>query len=259
MGDLASTVCWWLEQAVAWVLEPAEREAVLGDVAESDRPRWRDLAGIAGLVARRQFKLWRTAQAWLGVLGLLVPLAELLFGLVLASAARPINTLLTQGVLPEDATTRADQLASLACAILLSIGWAAVAGLMQGIVFRRAGWLYAALYCLIWLRPDYWHIRLPPFDWFAVLVPFLAGVWWGVRMRGPGFQTLRWLAGTMAVLTLLRQVEQSRQVAAMLFWASGVNWNGSFTFVFHVIPFLAILLQFGLLTVGLIGKKETHA
>ena len=59
------------------LLEPAEGEVVQGDLAESGESSWQALAGILGLVLRRQINLWRSWRPWC-VLTLTIPLCLLL-------------------------------------------------------------------------------------------------------------------------------------------------------------------------------------
>ncbi len=57
--------CWSAVDFAALALEPAERTAVRGDLAESGATWGQALAGIAGLAIRRQAGLWRTGiRGW---------------------------------------------------------------------------------------------------------------------------------------------------------------------------------------------------
>ena len=55
---------WWLAGRVSLLLETDERRAVLGDLAESGESGWQALAGMLGLVARRQAALWCDWRPW---------------------------------------------------------------------------------------------------------------------------------------------------------------------------------------------------
>ena len=46
-------VCWWLVEIVSRTLDPDEREAVRGDLAELGQPAGRVLVEVAGLAIRR--------------------------------------------------------------------------------------------------------------------------------------------------------------------------------------------------------------
>jgi len=69
---------WWLVEMVSRALDPDEREAVRGDLAESSETGGQALRDVLGLVVRRQAALWNDWRPWLALLGLAVPLGMLL-------------------------------------------------------------------------------------------------------------------------------------------------------------------------------------
>jgi hypothetical protein len=69
---------WWFVYVVSRMLEPDEREAVRGDLAESGETGGQALLGVFGLVVRRQADLWRHWRPWLVLVGLVIPVAMLL-------------------------------------------------------------------------------------------------------------------------------------------------------------------------------------
>jgi hypothetical protein len=71
-------VCWRLVDIVSRMLEPGERNAVRGDLAESGESGGQALRGVLGLVVRRQAGLWKDWRPWLVLVGLIVPLSMLL-------------------------------------------------------------------------------------------------------------------------------------------------------------------------------------
>jgi hypothetical protein len=66
-------VSWWLAETASRLLEPDERDAVRGDLAESGETGRQALRAVLGLVIRRQAVLWKDWRPWLALLGL-VPL-----------------------------------------------------------------------------------------------------------------------------------------------------------------------------------------
>jgi len=70
--------CWWLVDRVSRLLEPDERAAVRGDLAESGETGGQALRGVLGLVVRRQAALWKHWRPWLALVGVVVPLGTLL-------------------------------------------------------------------------------------------------------------------------------------------------------------------------------------
>jgi hypothetical protein len=74
VGVAVRYVCWRLVGLVALALEPAEREAVLGDVAEHGNG-FGALRDVVGLVVRRQAPLWLKWRQWVVALLLVFPSA----------------------------------------------------------------------------------------------------------------------------------------------------------------------------------------
>jgi hypothetical protein len=70
---------WWLASVISLTLEPSDRDAVLGDIAESGQSGPAALRDVLGLAARRRADLWRE-WATLAV-GLVFP-AAILLGLI---------------------------------------------------------------------------------------------------------------------------------------------------------------------------------
>lgn len=68
-------ICWWLVDVVSQLLEPNERDAVRGDLAESGETGGQALRGLLGLVVRRQAALWKDWRPWLALAGLVGPAA----------------------------------------------------------------------------------------------------------------------------------------------------------------------------------------
>lgn len=71
---------WSLVMAVARLLEREEREAVLGDLAESGASAGQALVDILGLIIRRQATPWKNWRPWLAAFGLVLPGSFLLLG-----------------------------------------------------------------------------------------------------------------------------------------------------------------------------------
>ena len=71
-------ICWRLAELASQALQPEERDAVLGDFAESGERSSEALCGVLGLVVRRQAALWKDWRLWLVLIGLVLPLAWVL-------------------------------------------------------------------------------------------------------------------------------------------------------------------------------------
>ena len=69
---------WRLVEITSQVLEPSERDAVRGDLAESSETTGQALRGVLGLVLRRQAALWKDWRPWVILTALIFPVAMLL-------------------------------------------------------------------------------------------------------------------------------------------------------------------------------------
>ena len=69
---------WWLVDRLSRTLESDERDAVCGDLVESDISGGQALRDLLGLVARRQAALWNSRRPWLALIAIAVPLATVL-------------------------------------------------------------------------------------------------------------------------------------------------------------------------------------
>ncbi len=68
----------WATQALSKALEAAERETVLGDLAELDSSDRKAFKGVLGLVVRRQLGLWKNWEPWFVLVAIVVPVGPLL-------------------------------------------------------------------------------------------------------------------------------------------------------------------------------------
>jgi hypothetical protein len=67
-------ISWQLVDSFSALLDASEREAVLGDFAESGECGRKALSGVLGLVVRRQLALWMAWRPWLTLTILVIPL-----------------------------------------------------------------------------------------------------------------------------------------------------------------------------------------
>ena len=71
-------MCWRLVEISSRILRADERDAVLGDLAESGETARQALRQLLGLAVRRHAALWRDWRPWLAFVALIVPLGMLL-------------------------------------------------------------------------------------------------------------------------------------------------------------------------------------
>jgi len=165
------------------MLEPNEREAVLGDLEETRTGGWSGICEVAGLVVRRQFGPWRSWRSWAAAFGVAVPASFLLMGdsvlisLECASAVRART--------PMFPSASGAILIVLSLQVLVLAGWSWTCGFFMGSVSRRTTWisvLYFGLPCLYCLQR--FHIEslsIPKLCLFPFVLPAAAGLWRALR------------------------------------------------------------------------------
>ncbi len=132
-----SRLGWRLLSVLARALEPAERDAVLGDLAESGGSIGAAMRDLLGLIIRRQVGLWVSWRPWLalcGVCGLAgLPLSQIVMGLSNDSYkyAAHYDTNLTAG----------QEVAYLLCLAGALLVWSWTCGVVLGTLSARAAWL----------------------------------------------------------------------------------------------------------------------
>jgi hypothetical protein len=155
---------------VSHLLEPNEREVVLGDLEEGGESARQSLVAILGLVIRREAALWRNWRPWLAAFGLALPFSFLLMGFSL-SVSRAYQQYAGVHVGPG--------FALLLCNVLLLAGWAWTGGFVVGAISRRTLWVSAALSfapCLFCLE----RFRVESLSRLCLLL-FLPAALWGAR------------------------------------------------------------------------------
>ena len=187
---------WRCIEAAAAFLTPLEREAVLGDLAETGRGAWRGLGDVLSLVTLRQLALWKTWRPWAASAGLALPASLFLMGCSVAASGAIFNLLNepSSGSLLWRSVSR----------LFLLMCWAWMGGFAVGAVSRGTLWASLlgccapCLYCLSrWPGHGLSELRLLIF-----LVPGLWGAWRGWRDMRLGLRWALFLAAT-AMLTPL--------------------------------------------------------
>jgi hypothetical protein len=232
-------------------LEPDERDAVLGDFAESRVTAGQALRDLLGLVLRRQAALWTHWRPWVALLGVVVP-----FGILLslvcrwwAESSATTFYLYANGwtwAYLESPGARLDLVRNGAGVILdclALICWSWTSGFVLGSLSRRTLWVNRALFCLLLfgelLAVRHQHNPYNPLVWSltfyslmlpvlapAVLVflPSLSGMRNALRLTTlPPLQTMLW-AVAIATLTGLAARDLEVSVMAAL-WPLRASWG----------------------------------
>jgi hypothetical protein len=144
---------WWLLRVLARALEPAERDVVLGDLAESGEGVGAATRQLLGLVVRRQVGLWLSWRPWLALFGV-----SCLAGLSLSRIVFRLNVDLHKyGAGYATSLTAGEEVAFLLCLAGALTVWSWTCGFVLGSLSGRAVWLtWSVFYFVVldsaWMR-----------------------------------------------------------------------------------------------------------
>jgi len=160
---------WHLVDLVSRALDPEEREAVRGDLAESGESAVMAVAAVIGLVVRRQAESWRHWHPWVAFVALVVPLG-LVLGVETVWIGRSYDlylwifrnyTVIDPNVLRESGLRIAPGAFTLACHSALVVAWSWSGGFVLGALSRRAIRINGPLFCMILLAGERWAAPRP--------------------------------------------------------------------------------------------------
>jgi hypothetical protein len=130
-----------LNRIVEWLaswLDPAEKEAVLGDLTESGAGAGQAIPALLGLIARRDWQIWTALFGLMCTAGLALSPIAFRFGGALSGQLR---TYAKYGVLQETGLTFDRQVVGLVCLLLAVSVWMWTSGFLIGCLSGRATWL----------------------------------------------------------------------------------------------------------------------
>jgi hypothetical protein len=128
---------WWLLSVLSRALEPAERDVVLGDLAESGEGVGAATRNLLGLIVRRQAGLWLFWRPWLALFGV-----SCLAGLSLSRIVFRLNVDFYKYAAHYATTLSAPQeVAFLLCLAGALTVWSWTCGFVLGSLSGRAVWL----------------------------------------------------------------------------------------------------------------------
>ncbi|MBS1826179.1 MAG: hypothetical protein JST93_12725 [Acidobacteria bacterium] len=182
-----SGAVWWAVEVLTRSLADEEREAVLGDLQESQSAGFPALLGVMGLVLRRQVQTWRSWRPYLALFGIALPMAFLLadFARILARTSELYlwiasnYAVMDPDVLEETGFTL--WRGSLICGthLLLLAIWSWTGGFALAAISGLAFWGNAAVVCAVWCL----HARLlePNAGMLLLWISFLLGARRGMQ------------------------------------------------------------------------------
>ncbi|MGA3223372.1 MAG: hypothetical protein ABSC65_06395 [Acidobacteriaceae bacterium] len=190
---------WPLLELSTRLLDPEEREVVLGDLLETQATTWRGLLDVFGLVLRRQAGLWRDPRPWVAAFVVALPSSYLLMAAsfsVTCTYQRLVNHRVFVGHWP----TGHEGFPLLLCHMLLLVAWSWTAGYMIGSVSRRTLWASVVLAAVPSL--DSLCTPVSGLCLFLFLPPAILGIWRGWQGSRLSFRAASVLALTVTVLMI---------------------------------------------------------
>jgi len=180
-------------EMAAIFLVPKDRDAVLGDLAETGASGWSALGSVLGLVVRQQMELWRASQPW--VAGSMSFAGSLLLLCVSFGLSVDSRHLL-----------RGERgWGSVLCEALLMLSWAWTSGFVVGSLSAKTRWvsgILCAIPCLSCVL-RFHNTSLSRLCVLLFLQPGLVGAVQGVRRARLSHRTALALAIAMTALMLV--------------------------------------------------------
>ena len=205
---------WSLVEFAAAPLAQQERDAVIGDSIEAGDGVWKALAGVLGLVLRRQLLRWSSWRPWFATFLLALPAGYLLISVSISVACTSERLLgLKVG---QWAPTGHEGFLMLLCHIFLLITWSWTSGFAVGSLSPRTlcstlACSTIAVFCVNCLSYGK-HLHMEPISSYYSLL-FVAPAIWGVlrgkRTQCLTLQTASLLAITMTALTTAAWIDNA--------------------------------------------------
>jgi hypothetical protein len=194
---------WRLSEWASRLLEPAEREAVLGDLTEAGGGLWLSCVEVVDLVLRRHAGHWKNWRPWVAAFGISVPTSFLFMGDSVALCAGFVK-------LAGDATCGniAPGIMILALKALVLTGWSWTCGYLVGDVSGRTLWCSILAYgspCLFCLS----RFRIESLSRSSLLLfvfPLAVGIWHGLRGPRVGSRMAVCAASIITLLAVISEV-----------------------------------------------------
>jgi hypothetical protein len=191
-------MCWWWVDMICRLLEPHEREAVRGDLAEAGATGGEALLGVLGLVVRRQAALWKDWRPWLALIGMY------LIVVILATAPASLARMFAHA-LQRHSNTVVLGLPYLAIDSLFLLLCCWTAGFVLGSLAGRAAYVTGTLFALYggWLAYSPSKAVVDLMSWTVLfLLPLSWGVYYGLRRGRLGLRYTILLAAAIATPTV---------------------------------------------------------
>jgi hypothetical protein len=172
---------WTLVEIASRLLGSEEREAVLGDIFESNERAWQGLYSVLSLVVRKQALVWMSPKPWSA--GLVVYGSSYLLMYVTISVCCTYQRLFLHRTFAWHMPTGNEGFFLLSCHVFLMLAWSWSAGFVVGSISRQTVWASGVLCAvpILFLWPAFQPGLLPRLAVILFLVPGILGLRHGLR------------------------------------------------------------------------------
>ncbi len=207
-----------LVEFLAQLLERDERDAVLGDMAETGETTMQAAWNVCGLLLRRQGAHWNDWRPWIAAFGIALPFSFTLMGFSVSLSLMSLRV-----IDPAMGPTTQTGVSLPISKLLLLIAWSWTGGFVIGSISRRTVWVSALLallpccFCLARFRIE----DLSGCCLLLFLPPAIHGVRQGLRRTRLTFRSAILLALATTLLTFLLAMVTSPSILTLaLSWPS---------------------------------------
>jgi hypothetical protein len=238
-----SGVLWWLAERSSRVLIASERDAVIGDIAESGATGARALRDVFDLIVRRNWRIWLTLAALAG--------QAFVLQVFLMKPFRDFDIWWKYGVRSEDGLSAGEDLFALTCHCAALICYVWTSSFALGFFCRRKIHIKAALLYLVWLcvaTAQTARLRMPfpgaaflvTLDALLIVVPSLSGMRQAVSEGAFGLSQIALLTSATVTTASLVIWTSTWSVIAIEVWSEG-QIRGNISWLMQVLlPFVIL-------------------
>jgi len=202
-------IAWRLADFASRLLEPGERDAVLGDLAESRTTGTPAFWHVLGLVVRRQAALWMDWRPWVALIAVAGPAATM----ISLSSLRVWGTYdlyfwigrnyadLDPAILQETHLTLANGILLMLRSSIVLACLAFTTGFLVGALSKRAPWISGGVFCAILLFGGVQFATVPRVLQALMVVLALLGMRFGLHpLKRPLGRSLLWAAAIVTAV-----------------------------------------------------------
>lgn len=261
---------------ISGLLTPDERDAVLGDLAESQERPAQALISLSGLIIRQQAALWIDWRPWLALVGIVAIIGPRLLSMAWAVSTPvfiDLQIFWKYGSFYSSGLTPSEEIITFLSQVLGLVFWSWTSGFVMGALARRTIWISGTIILAIWSYPLTlkWMLWLilhrgdkhgapdlsvaivmmmseAALQFLFFLVPSAFGVREGLRKLALSIPQACGLTALMILMTALSVWTGGWSSAAVTRWATGA-WNPSIGWQSRLLPLVVLSWPIGYLFV----------